>query len=278
MNEVEAQSHSSLVSTEWVSRHGDDPNVRLLEVDVDTSAYQTGHIAGAIGWNWQEDLQHRPVRDIPSSDGWEALLRSAGINNDTTVVIYGDNNNWFAAFAFWLFKLYGHDDVHLMDGGRRKWLDESRAVTTEIPDVVQTDYAVQTVRDDLRAYRADIEQALRAGGVKIVDVRSPQEFSGELLAPANLPQEGAQRGGHIPGASNVPWATAVAEDGTFKPIAELAEIYGAANGAAITYCRIGERSAHTWFVLTQLLEHPGVRNYDGSWTEWGSLIGAPIEC
>lgn len=271
---------TSLVETAWVAAHRADPDLRLVEVDVDTAAYDTGHIPGAIGWNWKTDLQRRPSRDIPAADEWAALLSRSGIASDTRVVLYGDNNNWFAAFAYWLFKLYGHPDVALMNGGRVKWLAENRELTTEAPTVAPATYRVASPNLGLRAFRDDVVAVL-GDGTNLVDVRSPKEYSGELLAPANLPQEGAQRGGHVPGAQNIPWATAVAEDGTFKPAAELRAIYGGkgitADRPTIAYCRIGERSAHTWFVLTELLGYPNVRNYDGSWTEWGSLIGAPIE-
>jgi thiosulfate/3-mercaptopyruvate sulfurtransferase len=271
----------TLVETGWVAMHRADPNVRLVEVDVDTTAYGSGHIPGAIGWDWKVDLQRQPVRDIPSQAEWEALLSRSGIGNDNLVVLYGDNNNWFAAFAYWLFKLYGHQDVALMDGGRVKWQAEERELTTEYPAILPTQYVAQPTRLKLRAVRDDISTAIAEPTVALVDVRSPKEFSGELLAPDNLPQEGAQRGGHVPGARNIPWATAVSSDGTFKSAVELREIYGSKGitpeKPTIAYCRIGERSAHTWFVLTELLGHPDVRNYDGSWTEWGSLIGAPIE-
>jgi thiosulfate/3-mercaptopyruvate sulfurtransferase len=271
----------ALVSTEWVADHLHDPNLRLVEVDVDTSAYDTGHIEGAVGWNWQKDLQRRPVRDIPTREEWEALLGRSGIGDDSRVVLYGDNNNWFAAFAYWLFKLYGQNDVSLMNGGRKKWVDEGRPLTQAAPQVTPATYHAQEADSRLRAYRDQVAAALDRADGALVDVRSPKEYSGELLAPENLPQEGAQRGGHIPGAQNIPWGTAVAEDGTFKPAAELRAIYGGKDvtpeKATIAYCRIGERSAHTWFVLTELLGYPEVRNYDGSWTEWGSLIGAPIE-
>jgi thiosulfate/3-mercaptopyruvate sulfurtransferase len=270
----------SLVDTAWVGTHGQDAGVRLVEVDVDTTAYATGHIQGAVGWNWQHDLQRDPVRDIPDKAEWEALLGRSGIGNGTRVVLYGDNNNWFAAFAYWLFKLYGHHDVCLMNGGRKKWIDEGRELTQAAPVVTPQRYQAQQPNAALRATRSTIERALTRDGAVMIDVRSPQEFSGELLAPANLPQEGAQRGGHIPGAANVPWSTAVAEDGTFKPATELHGIYSSKGvnfeTPAITYCRIGERGAHTWFVLSELLGVPDVRNCDGSWTEWGSLIGAPI--
>jgi thiosulfate/3-mercaptopyruvate sulfurtransferase len=270
-----------LVSTDWAEQHRTDPTVRLVEVDVDTSAYDSGHIPGAIGWNWKTDLQQRPARDIPTKEEWEALLSRSGISNDTTVALYGDNNNWFAAFAYWLFKLYGHENVKLIDGGRKKWTDEGRETTTDAPQVQPAQYTAKDADPTIRATRDQVASLLNKEGAALVDVRSPGEYSGELLAPENLPQEGAQRGGHIPGAANVPWATAVAEDSTFKPADQLEQIY---NGKGVTgdkdlvaYCRIGERSAHTWFVLHEILGYNNVRNYDGSWTEWGSLIGAPIE-
>jgi thiosulfate/3-mercaptopyruvate sulfurtransferase len=271
----------ALVSTDWVAQHKGDGNVRLVEVDVDTAAYDLGHVRGAIGWHWQNDLQQRPMRDIPTKAEWEALVRRAGIGNDTTVVLYGDNHNWFAAFAYWLFKLYGHGDVRLMDGGRAKWLAEGRETTTDVPTYPASSYAAQEANRSLRAYRDDVAATIGATGQALVDVRSPGEYSGELLAPANLPQEGAQRGGHVPGAANIPWASAVKDDSTFKSADDLAALYGGkgvtADKPTVAYCRIGERSAHTWFVLSELLGYPTVRNYDGSWTEWGSLIGAPIE-
>jgi thiosulfate/3-mercaptopyruvate sulfurtransferase len=270
-----------LVDTNWVAEHRDDQNVRLVEVDVDTTAYTQGHIPGAVGWNWQTDLQRHPVRDIPTRQEWEALLSRSGIANDTTVVLYGDNHNWFAAFAYWLFKLYGHQDVRLMNGGRRKWVEEGRELTTEVPSYPATTYQAKEVDIALRALRDEVMRALGQAAAALVDVRSPREYSGELLAPENLPQEGAQRGGHIPEAQNIPWGTAVAEDGTFKPAGELRQIYGGKgitpDKQVIAYCRIGERSAHTWFVLHELLGYEHVRNYDGSWTEWGSLVGAPVE-
>jgi thiosulfate/3-mercaptopyruvate sulfurtransferase len=271
----------TLVGTDWVATHGRDANVRLVEVDVDTAAYDTGHIAGAIGWHWQRDLQRRPVRDIPTREEWEALLSRAGIDGQTVVVLYGDNHNWFAAYAYWLFKVYGHEDVCLMNGGRQRWIDEGRPITQGVPAFAPTCYRATGPDRRLRAFRDDVAAAIGATSVALVDVRSPKEYSGELLAPENLPQEGAQRGGHVPGAQSIPWASAVATDGTFKSAPELQALYGGkgitADGPTIAYCRIGERSAHTWFVLTELLGYPDVRNYDGSWTEWGSLIGAPIE-
>jgi thiosulfate/3-mercaptopyruvate sulfurtransferase len=271
---------AALVETAWVADHRRDAGLRLVEVDGDAATYDTGHIPGAVGWHWRRDLQRRPSRDIPTREEWEALLCRAGIANETRVVLYGDDRNAFAAFAYWLFKLHGHADVALMNGGRVKWLAEGREVTTEATTVAPAAYRVASINLGFRAFRDDIAASL-GGGTTLVDVRSPKEYSGELLAPENLPQEGAQRGGHIPGARNVPWASAVAEDGTFKSAAALRTLCGGkgivADRPTIAYCRIGERSAHTWFVLAELLGHPNVRNYDGGWTEWGSLIGAPIE-
>ena len=271
----------SLVSTEWVAEHGGDANVRLVEVDVDTSAYEQGHIAGAVGWNWQSQLQQPVQRDLATKEEIEQLLGSSGIGNDTTVILYGDNNNWFAAWAFWQLKYYGHGDVRLMNGGRVKWEAEGRPMTTESPSVSAVSYTASEGDQSIRAYRDQVLSLVNAGSISLVDVRSPAEFSGELMAPANLPQEGSQRGGHIPGASNIPWGQAVAEDGTFKSADDLRALYGGqgidGGRETIAYCRIGERSSHTWFVLTQLLGFENVRNYDGSWTEWGSIVGAPIE-
>ncbi len=272
---------NSLVSTEWVAEHGNDTNVRLVEVDVDTGAYEQGHIAGAVGWNWQSQLQQTLQRDVISQQDLEQLLGGAGIGNDTTVILYGDNNNWFAAWAFWQLKMYGHQDVKLMNGGRVKWTAENRPITTDVPNHAPATYKASSPDQSIRAYRDQVLSAVSSGSVSLVDVRAPAEFSGELLAPANLPQEGSQRGGHIPGAANVPWAQAVNEDGTFKSADDLTALYGGkgidGSRETIAYCRIGERSSHTWFVLTQLLGHQNVRNYDGSWTEWGSIVGAPIE-
>jgi len=270
-----------LVETDWVARHLGDAGLRLVEVDVDTTAYEAGHLAGAVGWNWKKDTQQPVRRDIPDQAGMEALLGRSGIDNDTTVILYGDNNNWFATFAFWLLKLYGHADARVMNGGRKKWVDEGRPLETGTVSIAPAAY--QTRRPDMsaRALRGQVHDSLGQAGHGLVDVRSPKEFSGELLAPENLPQEGAQRGGHILGAANIPWAQAVREDGTFKSAADLQALY---TGRGITpdkdiiaYCRIGERSSHTWFVLKYLLGYPQVRNYDGSWTEWGSLVGEPIE-
>ena len=271
----------SLVTTDWVARHGRDPNVRLIEVDVDTSAYEQGHVAGAVGWDWQNQLQQTVRRDVIGKGDMEKLLGAAGIGNDTTVILYGDNNNWFAAWAFWQMKYYGHQDVRLMDGGRVKWLAEGKPTVTESANPAAMTYRAAAPDENIRAYRDYVLGAVNAGSVSLVDVRAPAEYSGELLAPENLPQEGSQRGGHIPGAANVPWGQAVSEDGTFKSADDLAELYGGkgidGSKETITYCRIGERSSHTWFVLTQLLGYSNARNYDGSWTEWGSIVNAPIE-
>jgi thiosulfate/3-mercaptopyruvate sulfurtransferase len=271
----------ALVETDWLAEHATDPNVRVFEVDVDTTAYEQGHVAGAIGLNWKTDLQQRPVRDLLAKPQLEALLSKSGVTSDTTIAIYGDNNNWFAAWFFWLLKYYGHADVRLVNGGRAKWLAEQRPTTTAVPAFPATRYSAKSPDPSVRALREYVLDTVEKNGKKLVDVRSPKEFSGELLAPENLPQEGAQRAGHIKGAVNVPWATAVAEDGRFKAADELERIYGdkGLDGSTetIAYCRIGERSSHTWFVLKYLLGHEKVRNYDGSWTEYGSLIGAPIE-
>ena len=271
----------SLVSTEWVAEHGGDANVRLVEVDVDTSAYEQGHIAGAVGWNWQSQLQQPVQRDLASRGEIEQLCGSSGIGNDTTVILYGDNNNWFAAWAFWQLKYYGHSDVRLMNGGRAKWEAEGRPLTTDVSSHAGTSYTASEGDQSIRAYRDQVLSMVNAGNISLVDVRSPAEFSGELLAPPAAPQEGSQRGGHIPGASSIPWGQAVDEDGTFKSADALRELYGGqgvdGSKETIAYCRIGERSSHTWFALTQLLGFENVRNYDGSWTEWGSIVGAPIE-
>ena len=271
----------ALVETQWLAEHASDPTVRVFEVDVDTAAYEQGHVPGAIGLNWKTDLQQRPVRDLLSKAQLEALLSQSGVTPGTTIAVYGDNNNWFAAWFFWLLKYYGHADVRLVNGGRVRWLAEQRTVTTALPSYPATDYRASGPDRSVRALRDYVLEAVERNGKKLVDVRSPKEFAGELIAPENLPQEGAQRAGHIKGAVNLPWATAVGEDGRFKSADELKGIYGdkGLDGSAetIAYCRIGERSSHTWFVLKYLLGHEKVRNYDGSWTEYGSLIGAPIE-
>ena len=264
-----------------MAEHGTEANVRLVEVDVDTSAYDQGHIAGAVGWDWHTQLQETLTRDLVSKDSLEKLLGSAGIDNNTTVILYGDNNNCFAAWAFWQMKYYGHADVKLMNGGRAKWEAEGKPLTTAAANPGSKSYQAKATNEDIRAYRDQVLSKVNSRRVSLVDVRAPAEYSGELLAPENLPQEGAQRGGHIPGAANIPWGQAVAEDGTFKSADDLKALYGGkgidGGKETIAYCRIGERSSHTWFVLTQLLGHNNVRNYDGSWTEWGSIVGAPIE-
>ncbi|MGH2498701.1 MAG: sulfurtransferase [Candidatus Limnocylindria bacterium] len=271
----------ALVETDWLAQHLSDPNVRVFEVDVDTAAYEQGHVTGAIGLNWKTDLQQQPVRDLIAKRQLEELLSRHGVTPRTTIAVYGDNNNWFAAWFFWLLRYYGHGDVRLVNGGRAKWVAEGRSLTTETPSYERAEYRAKDADRSIRALRDQVLATVTGNGTKLVDVRSPKEFAGELLAPENLPQEGAQRGGHIPGAQNIPWASAVAEDGRFKSADELRTLYGGrgitAQAETIAYCRIGERSAHTWFVLSELLGHERVRNYDGSWTEWGSLIGVPIE-
>lgn len=272
----------SIVSTQWVADNLGGDNIVLVEVDVDTEAYEQGHIPGAIGWNWTSQLNDQLTRDILSKEQLEALLGASGASRDTTVVLYGDNNNWFATYAFWQLKMYGHPDLKIMDGGRQKWMDEGRELTTDAPAPSAASYAASDPDTSIRATRDYVlGVASTSNNVGLVDVRAPDEFNGTLLAPANLPQEGSQRGGHIPGAANIPWASAVAEDGTFKPVEELREIYGGkgigGDSEVIAYCRIGERSSHTWFVLSQILGYGKVRNYDGSWTEYGSIVGAPIE-
>ncbi len=268
-----------LVDADWVEAHRDDSDVVLVEVDEDTSAYDKGHIRGAVKLDWKKDLQDPVRRDFVDRAGFEALLSERGISNDDTVVLYGGNNNWFAAYAYWYFKLYGHHKVKLLDGGRKKWELESRELVTDVPHRARTSYKAQEQDASIRALRDEVVAAI--GARNLVDVRSPDEFAGRLLAPAHLPQEQAQRGGHIPTAKNVPWSKAAEEDGTFKSDDALRELYGGVGvdfaRDTIAYCRIGERSAHTWFVLHELLGQPNVKNYDGSWTEYGSLVGVPIE-
>src|SRR5271169_2895930 len=270
-----------LVSTQWVADHLSDPKIRLVEVDVDTTAYDQGHVAGAVGWNWQTQLQDNIRRDLITKQALEQLLGQSGISNDTIVVVYGDNNNWFASYALWQMKYYGHNDVRLMNGGRKKWLEEKRAITTDAPKIQPTNYTAKAPDASIRAKREDIFSVLeRRSPAQMVDVRSADEFSGKVIAPPGM-TETAQRGGHIPGAASIPWAQAVAEDGTFKPADALKQLYAGkgvtGDQEVIAYCRIGERSSHTWFVLKYLLGYKNVRNYDGSWTEWGNLVGAPIE-
>ncbi len=268
-----------LVDADWVQAHLGDPGVVLVEVDEDTTAYDKGHIQGAVKLDWKKDLQDPVNRDFVGRAGFEALLSGRGIASDDTVILYGGNNNWFAAYAYWYFKVYGHRSVKLLDGGRKKWELDSREMVTEVPQRPATTYRAQEQDTSIRAYRDEVVAAI--GQLNLVDVRSPDEFAGRLLAPAHLPQEQAQRGGHIPGAKNVPWSKAAAEDGTFKPDETLRVLYAEEAGLdfgkdTIAYCRIGERSAHTWFVLHELLGLPNVKNYDGSWTEYGSLVGVPI--
>ena len=269
-----------LVTTDWVAQHATDHGVRIVEVDVDTTAYQQGHIPGAIGWNWTTELCDTLVRDIVSPRTLELLLGKAGIDNATTIVLYGDNNNWFAAWAFWQLKVYGHQDVRLMNGGRKKWLAEGRDLSTETPSFPAKTYKARAADLSLRAFLPEVQRAVQSKSHALVDVRSPQEFTGEILAPPGLP-ETCQRGGHIPGAKSIPWAKACNEAGTFKSVDELKALYGAqgitGDRPVIAYCRIGERSSHTWFVLKYLLGFSDVSNYDGSWTEWGNLVGAAVE-
>jgi thiosulfate/3-mercaptopyruvate sulfurtransferase len=272
----------TLVTVDWARDHLDDPRVRFLEVDVDTSAYDTGHLPGAVGLNWTTQLTDPIRRDLVSRQDLESLLRAAGIDPDTTIVLYGDNNNWFAAWAYWQLRYHGVDNVRLLDGGRKKVEAEGLPLVTDAPNHRPGTITVgEGTREELRAYRDQVISAIGDASRRFVDVRSPEEFRGELAAPPHLPQEAAQRNGHIPGAVNVPWSTAVAEDGTFKPIDQLREIYAgkgiSGDREVVAYCRIGERSSHTWFVLHELLGYANVRNYDGSWTEYGSLVGVPIE-
>ena len=269
----------ALVTADWLEEHIDDPNVAIIEVDEDTTLYEKSHIKNSITFHWRNDLQDGLIRDLISKQKFEALLSKNGISNDTTVVLYGGNNNWFATYAYWYFKIYGHGDVRLLDGGRKKWELEGRALTTDIPSVSPTRYVAKERDISIRAFRDEVISSI--GAKNIVDVRSPAEYKGELLAPAHLPQEGGQVAGHIPTAKNIPWSQAANEDGSFKSDAELAELYKKAgvdfSRETIAYCRIGERSAFSWFVLHELLNLKNVKNYDGSWTEYGSLVGAPIE-
>ena len=283
--EVEARGYARpevLVTTDWVSEHLDDPKVRVVESDEDVLLYETGHIPGAVKVDWHTDLQHPILRDYLDERAFEELCASRGISNDTTVVFYGDKNNWWACYAFWVFRLFGHEDLRIMDGGRAKWEAEGRPWSTEVPSHPRGTYRAKGRNDAaIRAFRDDVFQHI-AARLPLIDVRTPEEYRGELLHMPEYPQEGALRGGHIPGAKNVPWKRAVYEDGTFRSAEELRAIYEGEVGLrkdddVVVYCRIGERSSHTWFVLTYLLGFERVRNYDGSWTEWGNLVRAPIE-
>ena len=274
-----------LVDTEWLATHLKDPSVRIAEVDYDPAAnYHMGHVPGAVLFDWRADINDPVARDLPNQEAITKLLRRAGVNNETTLVLYGDFNNWFAAFAFWVFEYYGLTNLRIMNGGRKKWIAEDRPLVKETPTWPAGTISAKPPNERLRAYLEDVRKALpevKSGRLRLVDVRGPKEFTGEITAPPEYPNEHAQRGGHIPGATNIPWALAVAEDGTFKPREELEKLYHgkgvAPDHPVITYCRIGERSSHTWFVLRYLLGYPDVRNYDGSWTEWGNIVRTPIE-
>ena len=269
-----------LVSTDWVAQHLNDPAIRIVEVDVDTKAYSEGHVPSAVGWAWDTQLCDTLRRDIVPKGKFEKLLGDSGIDGNTTVVLYGDNNNWFAAWAFWQLKVYGHNDVRLMNGGRKKWIAEGRDLVTDAPKATPKSYKAKDPDFSIRAFLPEVLKASSERSAQLVDVRSPQEYSGEILAPPGLP-ETCQRGGHVPGAKSIPWGRACNDDGTFKSVEDLRALYGGQgiNGQApvIAYCRIGERSSHTWFVLKYLLGYPTVKNYDGSWTEWGNLVAAPVE-
>jgi thiosulfate/3-mercaptopyruvate sulfurtransferase len=270
-----------LVETSWVADHLNDASLRLIEADEDVLLYEIGHLPGAVKLDWHVDVQDPVSRDFIDQQGFEKLMSRWGISNDTTIVLYGDKNNWYACYSFWLFSMYGHKTMKIMNGGRQKWEAEGRQLTKEVPHFEPTTYHAQPLDESIRAFRDDVLHGLKDPNRRLIDVRSPQEYTGELLHMVNYPQEGAQRGGHIPTAKSIPWATAANPDGTFRSAEELRQIYeGKDIGSdkdVISYCRIGERSAHTWFVLTYLLGYPRVRNYDGSWTEWGNLVKAPIE-
>jgi thiosulfate/3-mercaptopyruvate sulfurtransferase len=270
-----------LVTTSWVADNLHNPKVRFIEADEDVLLYEVGHIPGAVKLDWHVDVQNPVTRDFIDREGVEQLFSRWGISNDTTIVLYGDRNNWYAAYSFWLFKQFGHKSLKLLNGGRIKWEAEDRPYTKEVPQFAATTYVAQPADESIRAFRDDVAASLSNPNIRLIDVRSKDEYTGAMLHMVNYPQEGAQRAGHIPGAQSIPWVLTVLADGTFKPVAELRQIYEekgiTPNKQVISYCRIGERSAHTWFVLTQLLGYANVRNYDGSWTEWGSLVRAPIE-
>jgi thiosulfate/3-mercaptopyruvate sulfurtransferase len=270
-----------LVDTQWVQDHLDDPSIRIVEVDENPALYAEAHIPGAIGFDWQRDLQDQVKRDFLGPEDFGALFGRRGISNDHTIVLYGDRNNWFAAYTYWYLKYYGHDAVKLVDGPREKWIAEGRPTSSDVPDHPAATFTARPGDDAIRAKRDEVLDVVGSGAKKLVDVRSPAEFSGDIISPAGYEQEGAQRGGHIPSAANVPWSQAVREDGTFKSREELEELYGGkgvlGGDPIIAYCRIGERSAHTWFVLHELLGRDDVKNYDGSWTEWGNLVDVPVE-
>src|SRR5438093_680262 len=270
-----------LVATDWLAGHLSDSNLVVAEVDENPDLYDEGHISGAVKLHWREDLEDPVERDLVEKDQFERLMGERGIGNETTLVVYGDKNNWFAAYAYWYLKIYGHEDIRILDGGRQKWIDEGRELTTDAPQITTASYTARDRDESIRAYRDPVRGLIGASNAALVDVRSPQEYSGDLIAPPGYEQEGAQRAGHIPSAQSIPWAQAVRDDGTFKSADELRSLYeakGVTPDKAVTaYCRIGERSAHTWFVLRELLGYQDVRNYDGSWTEWGNLVGVPIE-